>query len=211
MGPLSWLCRWAESLAGISAGLPLQIGMHSTKAWALVAVSLASIPSLRLSLIPSGWALHILPVIPLRWHLSGPLRKHLTTLDVHLGFSSSHWRNHRPRYTLSVWLCARLEEEECSQSVATPLDLLMWSFLVSVVQTASDSPLGSRIFIMVSCLGVVLSWYSWVGTEVRKIILMTLTLFSFLDDVFWSAKVFNCDEVPFINILYYGLCFWYYI
>ena len=32
--------------------------------------------------------------------------------------------------------------------------------------------------------------------------------FHFLHGIFWSAKVFNVDEVQFVRFFFYGLCFW---
>lgn len=92
----------------------------------------------------------------MRLDLSGPPGKRLAVpgeLFVHLGFSSSYWRNHRPRGPSLCSQCsASLEEGPCRESVATPFTLLMGSFSVSVVQMG-----GLRIFTMVSCLWIVAS------------------------------------------------------
>lgn len=50
------------------------------------------------------------------------------------------------------------------QSLVTALTLLMWSFLVFVVQGgALTSTLGFGIFPVVSCLWIVTSWSSYEG------------------------------------------------
>lgn len=60
-----------------------------------------------------------------------------------------------------MWGCDELGEGWCGQNETALLSLLMWFFLVSVVHGGtSASPLGSRIFTMVSCIWVVASWSS---------------------------------------------------
>lgn len=114
------------------------------------------LPSLFLS---DPWQLNPadFPVIPMRQDPSGPPEKcptMLRELDVHCGLSFSQWRIPRPRGTLSVLHCAGLGEEQCGQSVATPLTFS--SFCISMIQESFRHTSTSRIFTVVSCVWIFL-------------------------------------------------------
>lgn len=131
--------------------------MLSANIWALTDISTTS----SLSLIPSGGVPQIPPVIPIRQN-QVRLGKHpeaLGKLYVYLELFC-HWREHRPKGVLSLQLWNSLVGGWCSSVKLglSPSNIFLF-VLCSPDRGFSLHPV-SRIFIMVFCLWIVVSWSS---------------------------------------------------
>lgn len=136
----------------------LQARTRSAEIWALAAVSPASLlsvwpPVVRLCKVgpertsrEASWSSGETGCPP--WVLSFPLEK--------------PWVRGRG-WAFSVWPCAGLGNGLWGQKEAAPLPLLSVLLDLCCPGGASASPLGSGMFLMVSCPWVVSGWPSWEG------------------------------------------------